>query len=127
MASVVAFVFENPLARVTSMPPEAWFAVIWLGIMGSGLAFLVFFRLIKNWGATRTAMVAYVMPIWGIVLGAVVLGEVIGLDRLSGTALVLAGLALVNVKREAIAGLWAGWRSRGAATEATAEVVTEQR
>lgn len=128
MASVVAFVFENPIARVTSMPLDAWFAVIWLGIMGSGLAFLVFFRLIKNWGATRTALVAYVMPIWGIVLGALALGEVIGLDRLSGTALVIAGIALVNIKRAAIAGAFAALGGRRtAAAEATAEVVTEQR
>jgi drug/metabolite transporter (DMT)-like permease len=128
MASVVAFLFENPIARVTSMALDAWFAVIWLGIMGSGLAFLVFFRLVKNWGATRTAMVAYVMPIWGIILGAVVLSEAIGLDRLSGTALVIAGIALVNVKREQIVGAVAKWRGRGAEpADPLAEAVTDQR
>jgi drug/metabolite transporter (DMT)-like permease len=128
MVSVGAFILENPLARVTSMPLEAWFAVIWLGIMGSGLAFLVFFRLTKNWGATRTALVAYVMPIWGIVLGALVLGEVVGLDRLSGTALVIAGIALVNFRRDAITGAIASLRGRRNATaETAAEAVAEQR
>jgi drug/metabolite transporter (DMT)-like permease len=70
--------------------------VIWLGILGSGTAYLAYFRLLSKWGATRTALVAYLLPIVGIVLGALVLQEPIGPALIVGTALVTAGVALVN-------------------------------
>ena len=79
-----------------SPDPEAIVAVVWLGILGSGLAYLCYFFVLQQWGATRTSMVAYLLPVVGIALGAVVLGDPITLNRLAGTALVLAGVALVN-------------------------------
>ncbi|HKW78880.1 MAG TPA: EamA family transporter [Candidatus Limnocylindria bacterium] len=71
-------------------------AILWLGFLGSGFAYLAFFRLLGRWGATRTTAVAYVLPIVGIVLGAIVLHEPIDARILGGTALIIAGLALVN-------------------------------
>jgi drug/metabolite transporter (DMT)-like permease len=127
MISVFAFVVENPVAQVTSITLPALFSVVWLGLIGSGLAFIVFFRLIKHWGATRTSLVAYVMPIWGIVLGAVVLGEVISAGRLSGTALVIAGIALVNLKREQITGGATALRAKMGRREPQADVVARPR
>ena len=76
--------------------PEAIVAVIWLGILGSGVAYLCYFFVLQHWGATRTSMVAYVLPVVGIALGSVVLGDPITFNRIAGTALVLAGVALVN-------------------------------
>jgi drug/metabolite transporter (DMT)-like permease len=91
----LALVIERPWE--TAKPDaEAWFSVLWLGILGSGMAYLAYFRLLSRWGATRTALVAYVLPIVGIVLGAVVLQEPIGPTLIAGTALVTAGVALVN-------------------------------
>lgn len=75
---------------------DAIFAVIWLGVLGSGLAFLIFFRLLGRWGATRTSLVAYLMPVVGLTLGAVVLHEPVDARLVFGTALVIAGIALVN-------------------------------
>jgi drug/metabolite transporter (DMT)-like permease len=75
---------------------DAIFAVIWLGLLGSGLAFLIFFRLLGRWGATRTSLVAYLMPVVGLTLGAVVLHEPVDARLVFGTALVIAGIALVN-------------------------------
>ena len=71
-------------------------AIAWLGILGSGLAYLAFFRLLSRWGATRTAAVAYLLPVVGIVLGAVMLGEPIDARTISGTLLIIGGVALVN-------------------------------
>jgi drug/metabolite transporter (DMT)-like permease len=72
------------------------FAVTWLGLLGSGLAYLLFFRILGRWGATRTSMVAYLLPVYGIALGALVLHEPIDVRLLVGTALVIGGVALVN-------------------------------
>lgn len=92
---LIALLLERPWE--TSRPDlEAWFSVIWLGILGSGMAYLAYFRLLSRWGATRTSLVAYVLPIVGIVLGFLVLQEPIDVTLIAGTALVIAGVALVN-------------------------------
>ena len=94
MVLVLAFVFERPLQ--VGMTPTAMLAVIWLGVLGSGVAYLVFFRILGRWGATRTSMVAYLLPVVGIALGALVLQEPLAPSTLLGTGLVIAGIALVN-------------------------------
>jgi drug/metabolite transporter (DMT)-like permease len=95
MVLVLAFVFEHPLNA--GMTPNAMFAVIWLGLLGSGLAYLVF-RILGRWGATRTSMVAYLLPVYGIAPGRLVLNEPIDIRLLIGTALIIGGVALVNSK-----------------------------
>jgi drug/metabolite transporter (DMT)-like permease len=95
IVAVLAVLAERPWE--TAHPDlEAWFSVVWLGIFGSGLAYLAYFRLLSRWGATRTSMVAYLLPIIGIVLGFLVRGEPIDGTLIGGTALVIAGVALVN-------------------------------
>ena len=94
IAGTLALIFERPAEmRLTT---EAIFAVVWLGLLGSGLAYLVFFRLLDRWGATRTSMVAYTLPVVGIILGALVLNEAVDARLLIGTALVIGGIFLVN-------------------------------
>ena len=93
-ATVLAFAFERPLA--TQVRPEAVVAVVWLGLFGSGLAYVAFFRLIAHWGATRTALVAYLLPVVGITLGVLVLGEHVEVRTILGTALIIGGVALVS-------------------------------
>ena len=92
--TVLAFIFERPLEA--PMTTETVFAVAWLGILGSGLAYLIFFRLLGRWGATRTSMVAYLLPVFGLVLGAAVLHEAVDARLIVGTALVIGGIAVVN-------------------------------
>jgi drug/metabolite transporter (DMT)-like permease len=94
VSGTIALVAEHPWdARPDA---EAIFSILWLGILGSGLAYLVVFRLFAAWGATRTTMVAYEIPVWGIILGFLVLAEPIDIRLLIGTALVVGGVALVN-------------------------------
>lgn len=97
MTAIPAVLLERPWERGITF--DAAFAVIWLGLLGSGAAYLIFFRLLRSWGATRTSLVAYLLPIWGIVLGALVLSEPIDARLLVGTALVIGGIALVNARR----------------------------
>ena len=90
----MAVLFEDPLS--VSWTPPAVGAVVWLGILGSGFAYLVNFRLLARIGATRTSLVAYLLPIVGITSGAIVFQETVDTRVLFGTALVFAGVALVN-------------------------------
>jgi drug/metabolite transporter (DMT)-like permease len=94
ITAVLAVVLEHPFAKV--LRPDAVFAVVWLGILGSGFAYLAFFRLLVRWGATRTTLVAYVLPVVGIILGVLVLNEQVDARILLGTVLIIGGVALVN-------------------------------
>jgi drug/metabolite transporter (DMT)-like permease len=95
IVGTLALVLERPWETATP-DLQAWVSVAWLGILGSGLAYLAYFRLLSHWGATRTSLVAYLLPIVGIVLGYLVLQEPVDATLLAGTALVIAGVALVN-------------------------------
>jgi drug/metabolite transporter (DMT)-like permease len=99
MSGAAALLVETPLATTLALPIEGLFAVIWLGLLGSGMAYLVFYRLLRAWGPTRTSLVAYLLPVWGIALGWLVLREQVHPGLALGTALVLLGIALVNFKR----------------------------
>lgn len=116
IVGVLALGFERPDGAVI-VPPTlpAWFAVAWLGIIGSGVAYLLFFRLISAWGATRTTLVTYVMPVVGIALGVIVLGERLDLAEVFGAVLIIGGLVLANssIGQRRLYG-------RGAATDAEA-------
>ncbi len=103
MVGICALLFENPVGQISGASVEALFAVGWLGVFGSSLAYLAFFRLIGAWGPTRTALVAYLLPVWGIALGLIVLNEPIQSGLILGTALVIVGIAFVNVDRETAA------------------------
>jgi drug/metabolite transporter (DMT)-like permease len=94
ITGVIALLFEQPWNARPDL--GGVFAILWLGLLGSGLAYLAFFRLLGRWGATRTSLVAYVLPIVGIVLGFLVLREPIDGRMLAGTALIIGGVALVN-------------------------------
>ncbi len=96
LVTTLALLFEHPWTATPDA--EAIVSILWLGIFGSGIAYLLVFRLFSNWGATRTTLIAYVIPPVGIILGFLVLDEPIDARILFGTALVVAGVGLVNSK-----------------------------
>jgi drug/metabolite transporter (DMT)-like permease len=102
MSGAAALAFERPLDEVVALPVEAWLSVTWLGLIGSGMAYLLFYRLLGHWGPTRTSLVAYLLPVWGIALGWLVLREQIHSGLVLGTALVIVGIAIVNVRRASL-------------------------
>lgn len=73
-------------------------AVAWitLGIVPSGLAYIIFFGLIQRVSATSVSIVSYLIPVVATVLGWALLDERIGLNLFVGLALIIAGMAAVN-------------------------------
>lgn len=78
--------------------PIVWFAVAWLGLLGSCLAYLLYFSLMNAWGATRASLVSYIFPVVGLVLGITLLGERLDWRLFAGTALVVTGIVAVNAR-----------------------------
>ena len=79
-------------------------AVLALGAGGTGLAYLLYYRLIAELGATTTSMVTYLMPVTAVVLGVLVRHEPITLDMALGAAIVVGAVALAE-------GRWAARRT----------------
>ena len=71
-------------------------AIVVLGIIGTGFAYVLNYQIITSEGATVASTVTYLLPVVAIVLGVVVLGETITGIVLAGIALVLAGVALTR-------------------------------
>jgi drug/metabolite transporter (DMT)-like permease len=75
---------------------RGWSAVVYCGLIGSCLAFLLMFSLIQRFGATSGALPGYVVPVVSILLGAILLGEVVSGSLLVGAGVTLAGVFLAN-------------------------------
>jgi len=78
-----------------------WVALAWLGILGSCVAYLLYFGLLNSVGPTRATVVTYVFPVVGVALGVLFLGEQLDLYLAVGAVLVVAGIAAVNWKPRA--------------------------
>ena len=76
--------------------PGVWAAVLALGVVCSGIAYLIYFRLIVDIGPTSALTVTFLNPLFGILWGALFLGEAVGWHTLAGAAIVLVGTALVT-------------------------------
>jgi drug/metabolite transporter (DMT)-like permease len=79
--------------------PCPW-AIAVLGIIGTGLAYVLNYQIITSEGATVASTVTYLLPVVAIVLGVLILGESITVTTLAGIALVLAGVALTRRRVE---------------------------
>jgi drug/metabolite transporter (DMT)-like permease len=70
-------------------------AAITLGILCTGIAYIIYFRLIEEVGTTSALTVTFLNPLFGIMWGVLFLGEAIGWYTVAGAAIVIAGTALV--------------------------------
>ena len=81
----------------TKLPSlEATLAVIWLGAISTGFAFLGWVRLIEKIGAVKTSTVAYFLPIFGIIWGNIFLDEIISTTIVIGCLVILVGIFLAT-------------------------------
>jgi len=91
---IPTLLWEKPWA----MQPTAlaWASVLWLGLVGAGLAYLIFFRLLKIIGATPATMVTYVIPVFAVTFGVIFLHERLYWAQLAALILIFTGVWLVN-------------------------------
>jgi len=82
------------------LPPDAgsWAAVLYLALVGSVVAVLIYFSLLKTLEATTVSFFAVFTPIIAILLGASVLHEKLSSWGIAGSALIIAGVALTLVR-----------------------------
>ena len=84
-----------------AMPSAAAISsAIWLGAISTGLGFIGYVRLIDKIGAVKTSTVAYFLPVFGIIWGAIFLDEVITPTIIIGCVVVLIGIYLSNSNKK---------------------------
>ena len=97
-STVVATAASLPFA-LAQLPPEmpGWKAtasVLVLGVLGLGLAYVLYFELLTGAGASRGVLVTYLVPPMALAYGAAFLDESVTLTALAGLVLILGGVAL---------------------------------
>jgi drug/metabolite transporter (DMT)-like permease len=89
-----------PLAAVfwpkAGVSPFAWLSVLGIGVICTGIAYILYFRLIEHVSAAYGASVTFLIPVFGILWGKVFLNEEISQSTLIGAAVVLVGTALAS-------------------------------
>jgi drug/metabolite transporter (DMT)-like permease len=89
-----AFVFEAPV----KLPQLeiTWVALLFMGVLGSGLAFVMAFYLIHEIGPTRMSMVTYLFPLGGVILGVTFLQEQLTWQVIMGAVIIISSLVIAN-------------------------------
>jgi drug/metabolite transporter (DMT)-like permease len=78
--------------------PLTWISILWLGILGSGVAVIMLYYLIHEIGPTRASMVTYLFPVGGVILGVIFLNEELSWQLLVGAALIILSLIVANMQ-----------------------------
>ena len=73
---------------------SVWLHVIALGIACTGIAYILFFRLVAHAGPTRAVSVTFLIPVFGVLWGILFLGEQLTLNMVLGCAVILLGTSL---------------------------------
>lgn len=94
----LAFIFENPVESLFSknLPFPVISSILALSIFGTSLAFVVYYRLISLTSASYIAMVNYMVPVFGVVLGMAVLDEKLDWNAYLGCILILIGVMIAS-------------------------------
>ncbi|MDN3219518.1 DMT family transporter [Pseudomonas nunensis] len=79
-----------------SLGPQQWLSLMYLGVLGSALAYIGYYDGIRKIGATRSGVFIALNPLTAVILGALLLGEQLTLAMCLGGGLILAGIYLCN-------------------------------
>lgn len=88
-----------PVAVATGVPavpsPAATGSIVAMGIISTAIAWPVYFKVAGRTSATAASSSTYLVPVFGILWGGLILGEPIGVELLAGFALVVVSIVLV--------------------------------
>ena len=89
------------VAPLDSLPDElpgaeAWLSIVALGSLGTGVAYVLNFNVVRSAGAQTGSMVTYLVPVFAVVFGVSILGEPLSWHEPAGGALIIAGVALAQ-------------------------------
>ncbi|KAF1032859.1 MAG: putative cystine transporter YijE [Pseudomonas sp.] len=78
------------------LPPSAWGSVLALGVVCTGVGYMIYFHLIATIGPARAVSVSFLMPVLGILWGVMFLDEHVSVTTVVGGAIIVLGTALAS-------------------------------
>jgi drug/metabolite transporter (DMT)-like permease len=87
---------EVSVVALVSLDPAQWLSLMYLGVLGSALAYIGYYDGLRKIGATRSGVFIALNPLTAVILGALLLGEQLTLTMCLGGGLILAGIFLCN-------------------------------
>ncbi|MBI4673002.1 MAG: EamA family transporter [Chloroflexi bacterium] len=92
-----SLLIDQPWTLQPSLP--ALLSLLTLAVVGTAFAYLMYYWLIEQVGATRTSLVTYISPVIAVFLGVIFLNETLERTTFVGLVLIIAGVGLVTRKR----------------------------
>ncbi|MDO6533613.1 DMT family transporter [Alteromonas stellipolaris] len=96
MASIMLAPFALSTLPATMPSTNAWLNAVALAILGTAIAYILYFKLIANVGPAKAISVAYMVPLFGIIWGVLFLQEHLSLQTIIGGVMILTGVALTT-------------------------------
>lgn len=90
----VTLVIDPPLAAMPSV--QALAAIVSMAVFSTGLAYILYFRILRAAGATNVLLVTFLVPVSALTLGTLILDEVLTWHAMLGMVLIFIGLAAVD-------------------------------
>ncbi len=91
--SAVPAAAEHPIRALASLPATGWAALAWYGLAVTAAAYVLAYEGIRRLEASRVAVLTGIVPVVGLAVPALLLGERPGAAELAGCALIAAGIA----------------------------------
>ncbi|WP_394176029.1 DMT family transporter [Thalassotalea litorea] len=95
-ATLVLIPVAIPLWPEQAISTETWLATIILGVVCTALAYILYFRLLEQLGPAKAISVTYLIPVFGIIWGMLLLDEQLSFWMIIGAGLILLGVGLTN-------------------------------
>ena len=95
----IAPLLNGPAPTLLSdLKPNVMIATLLLGLLNTFFAYIIYYSILERLGAARTSMVTYIVPVVGLILGAIILNEQVDARLILGAALIFAGIGVVNLR-----------------------------
>ena len=92
------FLLVSPL-RVSALSAQVVLLVVAFALLCSALAYVIYYKLIADVGPTRALTVTFLIPVFAMLWGALLIGEPVTLSMAAGALIILAGTFLVTAPR----------------------------
>ena len=112
VGAIIALAIVGGVDRGVEMPSMSvgsWCALVTLGVLSNGIGRTMYLSLIASAGSVRASLVAYIVPVVGVMLGWLVLGERIGVGAAPGVVMIGCGMALVTHGPQIARGIQSGF------------------
>jgi len=90
----LSFILEDPLSSTPTI--ESTFSLVYLGVVATGFAWWLRFKILSKNGIVFQTQVAYLIPIFGVIFGSLILEEQITLKVLASLVIIISGIYIVK-------------------------------